>query len=126
MGAGFCFPSLLYSSRFLEGLRHHWIVAFTATAIFHPGKKAALFSIIASNVGVVYWGLFILKGHFEVLRIDKKNQVIRINKVAIWVLSSCPIHPREVFKPAILANAAGVILLHNPSGDPNPLSLICC
>jgi DNA repair proteins len=37
------------------------------------------------------------------------------------VLASCPIHPREVFKPAILANAAGIILLHNhPSGDPSP------
>jgi hypothetical protein len=30
----------------------------------------------------------------------------------IRVLSSCPIYPREVFKPAILANAAGVILMH--------------
>jgi DNA repair protein RadC len=31
------------------------------------------------------------------------------------------VHPREVFKPAILANAAAVILAHNhPSGDPTP------
>ena len=53
--------------------------------------------------------------------LDTKNQVIGINTVAIGVLSSCPIHPREVFKPAILANAAGVILVHNhPSGDPYP------
>ncbi len=59
--------------------------------------------------------------HFVVIMLDTKNQVIGINTVAIGVLSSCPIHPREVFKPAILANAAGIILLHNhPSGDPNP------
>jgi DNA repair protein RadC len=31
------------------------------------------------------------------------------------------VHPREVFKAAILANAAGVIVAHNhPSGDPSP------
>jgi DNA repair protein RadC len=59
--------------------------------------------------------------HFVVMMLDTKNQVIGINTVAIGVLSSCPIHPREVFKPAILANAAGVVLLHNhPSGDPSP------
>jgi DNA repair protein RadC len=47
--------------------------------------------------------------------------VIGINTVAIGVLSSCPIHPRKIFKPAILDNVAGVVLLHNhPSGDPNP------
>ncbi len=59
--------------------------------------------------------------HFVVMMLDTKNQVIGINTVAIGILASCPIHPREVFKPAILANAAGVILLHNhPSGDPCP------
>jgi DNA repair protein RadC len=59
--------------------------------------------------------------HFVVMMLDTKNQVIGINTVAIGILSSCPIHPREVFKPAILANAAGIILLHNhPSGDPSP------
>jgi DNA repair protein RadC len=59
--------------------------------------------------------------HFVVIMLDTKNQVIGINTVAIGVLASCPIHPREVFKPAILVNAAGVILLHNhPSGDPSP------
>jgi DNA repair protein RadC len=31
------------------------------------------------------------------------------------------VHPREVFKPAILESAASIILLHNhPSGDPTP------
>jgi len=31
------------------------------------------------------------------------------------------VHPREVFKAAILGNAAAIILFHNhPSGDPEP------
>ncbi len=56
-----------------------------------------------------------------VIMLDIKNQVIGVNTVAIGVLASCPIHPREVLKPAILANAAGIILLHNhPSGDVTP------
>ncbi len=41
--------------------------------------------------------------------------------VAVGTLDSAPVHPREVFKAAILANAAGLIIAHNhPSGDPTP------
>jgi DNA repair protein RadC len=55
--------------------------------------------------------------HFLVMLLDVKTKVIGINTVAIGILSSCPVHPREVFKPAIVANAASVILVHNhPSG----------
>jgi DNA repair protein RadC len=36
-------------------------------------------------------------------------------------LDSTVVHPREVFKTALLANAAAVIVAHNhPSGDPSP------
>jgi DNA repair protein RadC len=47
--------------------------------------------------------------------------VVRPNLVAIGTLTSALVHPREVFKAAILANAAAIILVHNhPSGDPEP------
>ena len=40
---------------------------------------------------------------------------------AIGVLSSSPVHPREVFKEAIKMSSAGIVLAHNhPSGDPSP------
>jgi len=40
---------------------------------------------------------------------------------AVGTLSSATVHPREIFKVAILANAAAVIVAHNhPSGDPTP------
>jgi DNA repair protein RadC len=59
--------------------------------------------------------------NFVVLMLDAKNQVIGINTVSVGSLSSTPVHPREVFKPAILSNAAGIILCHNhPSNDPAP------
>ncbi len=36
-------------------------------------------------------------------------------------MDSTPVHPREVFKAAVLANAAAIIVCDNhPSGDPTP------
>jgi DNA repair protein RadC len=50
-----------------------------------------------------------------------KNNVRGVNTVSIGDLGSATAHPREVFKPAILANAASILMLHNhPSGDPTP------
>lgn len=53
--------------------------------------------------------------------LDTKNQPIEMNVVSVSSLNSSIVHPREVFKAAILSNAASVILFHNhPSGDPSP------
>jgi DNA repair protein RadC len=58
---------------------------------------------------------------FVALLLDGKNQVLGFNIVSIGSLTAALVHPREVFKPVILANAAAVILLHNhPSGSPEP------
>lgn len=59
--------------------------------------------------------------HFVVLLLDTKHHVIGIHTVSIGNLNSSLVHPREVFKAAILGNAAAIILGHNhPSGDPTP------
>ena len=59
--------------------------------------------------------------HFVVILLDQKHGVIGINTVSIGSLTAGIVHPREVFKPAILANAAAIICGHNhPSGDPQP------
>ena len=53
--------------------------------------------------------------------LDTKNHPVSLNVVSIGCLNSSLIHPREIFKTAILSNAAGIILFHNhPSGDPEP------
>lgn len=58
---------------------------------------------------------------FIVMLLDRKNRLIGINTVSIGSLTASIVHPREVFKPAILANAAAMVLGHNhPSGDPQP------
>jgi DNA repair protein RadC len=59
--------------------------------------------------------------HFIILLLDIKNKLIGINTVSIGSLNASVVHPREVFKAAILANAAAIIMAHNhPSGDVEP------
>ena len=58
---------------------------------------------------------------FRVAMLDAQNGLLRDRVVSEGTLSASLVHPREVFKPAILESAASVILLHNhPSGDPTP------
>lgn len=59
--------------------------------------------------------------HFVVLCLNVKNQPTHINIAHIGSLNASVVHPREVFKPAILANAASIMVFHNhPSGNPEP------
>ena len=56
-----------------------------------------------------------------VLCLDTKNKINAINIVSIGIVDATLIHPREVFKAAILSNATGIIFAHNhPSGDTTP------
>ena len=58
---------------------------------------------------------------FLVCGLDAKNCIIGVNLVSIGSLTLAIVHPREVFKPLILMNAAAWICAHNhPSGDPTP------
>ena len=59
--------------------------------------------------------------HFLVLLLNARHEVIGRETVSIGSLNASIVHPREVFKPAVLASAASVVLVHNhPSGDPEP------
>jgi DNA repair protein RadC len=61
------------------------------------------------------------KEHVGILALDAKNRVIKEEIVSVGILDGSMVHPREVFRPAVLSNAAAVILFHNhPSGDPSP------
>lgn len=58
---------------------------------------------------------------FVIIGLDGKNRTIFFNSVSVGSLNASIVHPREVFKMAILGNAASLILCHNhPSGDPVP------
>jgi proteasome lid subunit RPN8/RPN11 len=59
--------------------------------------------------------------HFYVLHLNSKLQIIGKEIISIGTLTDSIIHPREVFKGAILNNSAAIICVHNhPSGDPKP------
>ena len=56
---------------------------------------------------------------FVVVPVDAKHRVLGYSVVAIGSLTAALVHPREVLKVVILANAAAFLILHNhPSGDP--------
>lgn len=58
---------------------------------------------------------------FGVLILNTKNKIVAVHEVSRGTLNSSMVHPREVFKPAVLHNAAGIICFHNhPSGDTEP------
>ncbi len=58
---------------------------------------------------------------FQVLLLNTRKKLIRVEDVSEGLIDTLLVHPREVFRAAIVANAAGIVLLHNhPSGDPTP------
>jgi hypothetical protein len=58
-----------------------------------------------------------------VVCLDRRSKPISRTMVSLGTLTSALAHPREVFKVAILASAAGIVVSHNhPSGDPTPSS----
>ena len=57
---------------------------------------------------------------FVVVCLDTKNQPVSIEIVSIGTVNSAMVHPREVFKLAVLSNASKIICFHNhPSGNTN-------
>ena len=58
---------------------------------------------------------------FQVLLLNARRRLIRVETIAHGLVDTILAHPREVFRAAISANASAVVLVHNhPSGDPQP------
>ena len=61
------------------------------------------------------------KEHFLALHLNTRHIVVREELVSVGSLSASIVHPREVFRAAIMESSASLILVHNhPSGDPTP------
>ena len=55
------------------------------------------------------------------LLLNTRNGLIGYHQLSRGSLTATPVHPREVYQVALLAGAAGIVLVHNhPSGDPTP------
>jgi len=97
-----------------------------AEVVYKPGKRIDAPRKIRSS----YHAAEVLKGygltdktqeHFVVMFLNSKHRVLGVQTVAMGSLNEVTVHPREVFRGAILAGAQAVIIAHNhPSGDPNP------
>jgi DNA repair protein RadC len=58
---------------------------------------------------------------FQALLLNTRKRLIRAEEISHGTLDTILVHPREVFRAAIVANAAAMVLVHNhPSGDPTP------
>lgn len=81
-------------------------------AVCSPQKVVALVSRLLMNVDREYC---------IVISVDAKSKPVGVEIVSIGTLNATLIQAREVFKHAILCNAAGIIMLHNhPSGSVKP------
>jgi len=62
-----------------------------------------------------------MKEHFWVVGLTTRNSIQYIDLASLGTLNASLVHPREVFRFAILRAVSSVILSHNhPSGDPEP------
>jgi DNA repair protein RadC len=61
------------------------------------------------------------KESLRVILLDTRYHLIRVEEVSIGSVNESIAHPRDVFRPALVASAYAVIVVHNhPSGDPSP------
>ncbi len=61
--------------------------------------------------------------HFVMLTLDTRGRLQETIEVSQGCLTSSMVHPRSVFRPALMDNAAAIVVVHNhPSGDPTPSS----
>jgi len=64
---------------------------------------------------------YLKQEEFRVLLLNSKKRLIRHCRVSLGSLDAALVEPREVFRPAIAANAKFIVIVHNhPSGDPTP------
>ena len=58
---------------------------------------------------------------FQVLTLNTKSRLVNRHMISLGLVDTCQVHPREVFRCAILDGAITLVLVHNhPSGDPAP------
>ena len=64
---------------------------------------------------------YLEREEFRALFLDSRNRLLDVVTISVGTLDSSIVHPREVFRAAIRAGSASLIVAHNhPSGDPTP------
>lgn len=82
-----------------------------------PSKVAEVLKAFAGSDPEMDWE----RETMFVLLLNTRRRVIAWQKLSVGTLDTLLVHPRDIFRLAIVANAAAIVLAHNhPSGDPSP------
>ncbi|WP_374713258.1 RadC family protein [Symbiobacterium terraclitae] len=99
-------------------LRQHRVgsIRYQNLSIDNPAAAAGLCrEIVAEQIADA------AEEHFVAVALNAKNRPLVFYTVSIGTLTASLVHPREVFRVAIMYNAHALIVAHNhPSGDPTP------
>jgi DNA repair protein RadC len=96
----------------IEMVRERSIVYPGNGIVSSPGDLAAVARAFIGNAD---------REMFVAVFLDSKHRITALQATATGTLNATLVHPRELFKGCLLANAAAVGLAHNhPSGDPTP------
>jgi len=60
--------------------------------------------------------------YFLVCTLDANNRIVKIHEVAKGTLDGVEVHPRDVYRFALIDNAASIILAHNHPGGTKSFS----
>ena len=110
---------------FLHGLRH---VVAEATRLYeahrgHPVPEATVPLTMPHDAYMLLGPQMeeLLQEHFMALTLNRRNRLLAMHLIYQGSVSSAIVRMAEVFRPAILDSATGIIVAHNhPSGDPAP------
>ncbi|PID58092.1 hypothetical protein CSB45_05225 [candidate division KSB3 bacterium] len=99
-------------SAFELGKRMAMFSSSTKPVIRHP---ADVFNYFRDEMSLLTHEIF------RVVALDTKNRILKDKIISEGTLNASIVHPRDVFRFALIQTAATIILLHNhPSGDPTP------
>jgi DNA repair protein RadC len=95
-----------------EGQQDGWQPHSSYSPITTPEQGVKLFRFLIPDDG---------KEHFWMLGLSVRHKPLLAHEVSVGCMTSSLVHPRELFRPAILGGCAALLIAHNhPSGDPEP------
>ncbi len=94
--------------------------------LVHEGERQRFYPLTTPKDAELFLDplRFSSEEQFVSLHLNAKNQIIGLHEVSHGTLAASLVHPREVFKAAILSNSYSILVCHNhPSGsvvEPSP------
>lgn len=106
------------TAKYESGFREYWIASRIVSDRKVNANTSDSVAIVARSILNEYTDD---KERLIVLFLSTRNNIVGFNVVSVGTLDGAPVHPREVFRPAIVAAASKIVIAHNhPGGDPSP------